>query len=79
VLLKDIDNSLSTEKNRNERMSTTRAPKVHLAENSEKFQLKEFQLCKSGQALDQAAQGSGGVPISRGVQKPCRCGTWDMV
>jgi len=31
--------------------------------------------CKSGQALDQAAQGSGGVPIPGGVQKPCRCGT----
>jgi len=30
---------------------------------------------KSGQALDQAAQGSGGVPISGGAQKPCGCGT----
>jgi len=29
----------------------------------------------SGQALDQAAQGSGGVPIPGGVQKMCRCGT----
>jgi len=25
--------------------------------------------------LHQAAQGSGGVPIPRGVQKMCRCGT----
>jgi len=29
----------------------------------------------SGQALDQAAQGGGGVPIPGGIQKPCRCGT----
>jgi len=29
----------------------------------------------SGQALEQAAQGSGGVPIPGGVQKTCRCGT----
>jgi len=28
----------------------------------------------SGQALDQAAQGSGGVPIPGGVQKRCGCG-----
>jgi len=26
--------------------------------------------------LDQAAQGSGGVPIPGGVQKLCGCGTW---
>jgi len=32
--------------------------------------------CKSGQALDQAAHCSGGVPIPGGVQKTCRCGTW---
>jgi len=25
--------------------------------------------------LEQAAQGSGGVPIPEGVQKMCRCGT----
>jgi len=31
---------------------------------------------KSGQALAQAAQGSGGVPIPGGVQNPCGCGTW---
>jgi len=31
---------------------------------------------KSGQALAQAAQGGGGVPISGGVQTPCGCGTW---
>ena len=31
---------------------------------------------ESGQACDQAAQGSGGVPILGGVQKTCRCGTW---
>jgi len=29
----------------------------------------------NGQALDQAAQGSGGVPIPGGVKKPCGCGT----
>jgi len=34
-----------------------------------------FLHCKSGQALDQAAQGGGGVPIPGGVQKPCGCGT----
>jgi len=28
-----------------------------------------------GQALAQAAQGSGGVTISGGVQRTCRCGT----
>ena len=25
--------------------------------------------------MEQAAQGSGGVPIPGGVQKTCRCGT----
>jgi len=30
---------------------------------------------KSGQALAQAAQGNGGVPIPGGVQNTCRCGT----
>jgi len=30
---------------------------------------------ESGQTLEQAAQGSGGVTIPGGVQKPCRCGT----
>jgi len=29
----------------------------------------------SGQTLEQAAQGSGGVTILGGVQKTCRCGT----
>jgi len=29
-----------------------------------------------GQALAQAAQGRGGVPIPGGVQTPCGCGTW---
>jgi len=28
-----------------------------------------------GQALEQAAQGGGGVPVPGGVQKTCRCGT----
>ena len=28
-----------------------------------------------GFVLD-SAQGSGGVPIPGGVQKPCGCGTW---
>ena len=36
---------------------------------------KTFLCWKSGQALEQAAQGSGGVPIPGGVQKTCRCGT----
>ena len=30
---------------------------------------------KSGQALEQAAQGGDGVPFPGGVQKPCRRGT----
>jgi len=29
----------------------------------------------SGQALEQADQGGGGVTIPGGVQKTCRCGT----
>lgn len=28
------------------------------------------------QALEQAAQCSGGVPNPGGIEKPCRCGTW---
>ena len=31
---------------------------------------------ESGQALGQAAQGSGGVPIPGGVQTPSGCGPW---
>jgi len=30
---------------------------------------------KSGQALEHAAQGGGGVPIPGAAQKTCRCGT----
>jgi len=37
---------------------------------------EKFLRLKSGQALDQAAQGSGGVPIPEGVPKPCGCGPW---
>ena len=37
--------------------------------------LGKISVLKSCQALEQAAWGSGGVPIPRGVQKPCRCGT----
>ena len=36
---------------------------------------KKFLSWKRGQALGQAAQGSGGVPIPGGVQKMPRCGT----
>jgi len=32
-------------------------------------------FCKGGQALEQAAQVGGGVPIPRGVQKTCRYGS----
>jgi len=35
----------------------------------------KFLYWKSGWALDQAAQGSGAVPIPGGVQNPCGCGT----
>ena len=38
--------------------------------------LEKFLHWKSAQALAQAAQGSGGVPIPGGVQKLCGCGTW---
>jgi len=30
----------------------------------------------SGQVLEQAAQGGGGLPIPGGVKKTCRCGTF---
>jgi len=30
---------------------------------------------KSGQALEQFVQGSGGVTIAGGVKETCRCGT----
>jgi len=36
---------------------------------------EKFLYCKSGQALGQAAEGSGGVPFPGGVQKMCGCGT----
>jgi len=32
-------------------------------------------ICIKVYALEQAAQGGGGVPIPGGVQKKCRCGT----
>ena len=34
-----------------------------------------FLYRESGQTLEQAAQGSGGVTIPGGVQITCRCGT----
>jgi len=34
-----------------------------------------YNAAQIGQALEQAAQGSGGVTIPGGVQKTCRCGT----
>ena len=37
--------------------------------------LGKISYWKSGQALEQAVQCSGGVPISGGVQKMRRCGT----
>jgi len=36
---------------------------------------KNFFPERVGQALDQAVQGSGGVPIPGRVQKMCGCGT----
>ena len=39
------------------------------------FRQFKFLLRKSGEALAQAAQGSGGVTILRGVQGEGRCGT----
>jgi len=37
--------------------------------------LQKISLLQSGQALEQAAQGSGGVTIPGGVQKICRYGS----
>ena len=37
--------------------------------------LGKMSYWQSGQALDQAAQGSGGVPVPGGVQNPCGCGS----
>jgi len=39
------------------------------------MELKQCQAWCFGQALEQAVQGSGGVPIPGDVQKTCRCGT----
>ena len=38
------------------------------------WMLEKFPLQKSGQALEWAAQGSGGVTVPGGVQEKCRCG-----
>jgi len=37
--------------------------------------MRNAPVANTDQASDQAAQGSGGVPIPGGVQKTCRCGT----
>jgi len=37
--------------------------------------LQKFLLGKSSQALEQAAQESGGVTVLRDVQESCRCST----
>jgi len=37
---------------------------------------EKFLRWESGQALGQAAQGGGGVPVPGGVQTPCGCGIW---
>ena len=36
---------------------------------------EKFHLRNNGEALEQAAQGGGGVTIPGGVQKMCRCGS----
>ncbi len=36
--------------------------------------LETLKLRKSGNALEQAAQGGGGVTVPGGVQEMCRCG-----
>jgi len=38
-------------------------------------QVGKFLLRKSGDALEQAAQGGGGVTVPGGVQEPCGCGS----
>jgi len=52
-----------------EAMASGRSGEVQIGDQ------EKFLSCKSGQALDHAAQGSGGVPIPEGVQTPCGCGT----
>jgi len=37
--------------------------------------LGKFLLRKSGEALEWAAQGGGGVTVPGGVQEACTCGT----
>jgi len=37
--------------------------------------VKNFVTERVGQALEQAAQGSGGVTVPGGVKKMCRCST----
>ena len=37
--------------------------------------LEKIRYWKSGQALEQTAQGGNWIPIPEGLQKMCRCGT----
>ena len=37
--------------------------------------LGKLHLRKSGEAVAQAAQGSGGVTVPGGAEEPCGCGT----
>jgi len=41
-----------------------------------KLVIRKNFFTESGQALEQAVQGSGGVTIPGGVQKTCGSGTW---
>ena len=59
---------------RNQQQDQRQRPQVVSGEVQIGYQQKLL-YGKSGQALEQAAQGGSGLPIPGGVQKTCGCGT----
>jgi len=53
-----------------------RSPPCYVVHNYLKGGCSEVGVGLCSQALDQVAQGGGGVTIPGGVQKTCGCGTW---